>query len=333
MALTDLPAHRRPDGTFCNPPGSPPREAGAAEVFRFLRGRVFDKDRIETPSGHLLEAEAVRRGLLSAPNPSVTWLGHAAFLIRLGGKVALTDPFLGDTAGPAGFGPRRHVPPALAVDALPPIDLLLISHDHYDHLDLPTLKALAGKADIDVVVPLGLGERLRRLGYAKVQELDWWQAWHADGLAIRLLPAVHSSGRGLFDRNRTLWGSFGLEAEDARLSFSGDTAYGAVFREIGARAGPFDLAMVGIGAYEPRRIMKPVHAAPEEAVKILRDIRARRGIGMHWGTIRLSAEPDFEAPGRFTAAARAQGYGEENAVILKIGETLAVGARAAVTAG
>ena len=326
-----MPQHHGSDGRFHNPPGSPPRKAGFGDMLRFFARMWREGSAVENPPGHALEPDAVQVAVRRAPNPSVTWLGHAAFLVRTAGKVVLTDPFLGENAGPGRYGPRRHVPPAVPAGELPAVDVLLLSHNHYDHLDRPTLKILASNERTEVVVPLGLAATMRGLGFANVHELDWWQDRSFDGLRVQLLPAVHFSGRGLFDRNRTLWGSFGLFADDARLWFSGDTASGAVFREIGERAGPFDLGMVGIGAYEPQLIMKSSHATPEEAVGILRDVRASRGIGMHWGTIKLTTEDPFEAPVRFKAAAREQGYGEENALILKIGETLPLAEKSRAT--
>ena len=323
-----MAAHHGPDGRFRNPPGSPRSQAGARDMLRFFADMWREGSTVANPPGHALDPAAVLAATVGAPNPSVTWLGHAAFLIRSAGKVVLTDPFLGETAGPAilgrHFGPRRHVPPAIAAPDLPPIDILLLSHNHYDHLDVPTLKTLAANPATQVLVPLGLGRMMQKLGFARVQELDWWDERSFGGLDIRFLPAVHFSGRGPFDRKKTLWGSFGLYADDARIWFSGDSATGEVFKEIGQKAGPFDLGLVGIGAYEPRHIMQASHATPEEAVGMLRAIRARRGIGMHWGTIKLTTEDPFEAPARFKAAARDQGYGEDNALILKIGETLAL---------
>lgn len=331
-----MPAHHGPDGRFRNPPGSPRSNADFGDMLRFFRQMWREGSAVPNPPGHAPDQAAVRATALAAPNPSVTWLGHAAFLIRSAGKLVLTDPFLGEVAGPRilgrYFGPSRHVPPAIAAEDLPPIDIVLLSHNHYDHLCVPTLKRLARNPATEIVVPLGLGAMMAKLGFARVHELDWWQERSFDGLTVRLLPAVHFSGRGPFDRKKTLWGSFGLHADDARIWFSGDSATGEVFKEIGEKAGPFDLGLVGIGAYEPQHIMQASHATPEEAVGMLRDVGARRGIGMHWGTIKLTTEDPFEAPTRFRAAARAQGYGEENAVILKIGETLALKEPQAVAA-
>ncbi len=270
------------------------------------------------PTSHVASAdERARQAQL--PEPSVTWLGHAAFLLRLGGITVLTDPYLSDVAGPAGLGPRRFVAPALSAEQLPPADVIIVSHNHYDHLDHEALKAYPHKQGVEVIVPLGVGGMFRKLGYAQVRELDWWEAWTVGAMKVTALPAIHFSGRGMFDRNRSLWASFAIEAAGKKIWFGGDTALGPVFDEIGRKAGPFDLALVPIGAYAPRSIMQAVHANPEEAVAIARAIQAKRAVGMHWGTIRLTSEDPFEPPRRFLAAANPL-FGE-NAWILKIGET------------
>lgn len=326
MTKPGAPAHHLANGKFRNPPGSPQRIASFGDMTRFLFNQTFVVDSPPVPAGHVLAQDAVAAQLTAAPNPSVTWLGHASFIVRIGGKIVLTDPFLGDKAGPLGLGPRRYVAPALSAAALPRADVMLVSHNHYDHLDARTIEAYPYKDDTQVIVPLGLGAFFTGRGYTRVMEHDWWDAWEADGLKITTLPAVHFSGRGLGDRNRTLWASFAIVAGDESVWFSGDTARGDVFEEIGRRVGPFDLALVGIGAYEPRKIMQSSHATPEEAVGIARAVGARAAVGMHWGTIMLTPEDPFEAPRRFRRAAEDQGYGADNAWILKIGETRSFGA-------
>lgn len=317
----DTPQHHLKDGTFENAPGSPERDFSFGTMASFLWDRMTDgATHVPGPEIQMASAEAAQ-GLSRASNPSVTWLGHASFLIRLDGKTVLTDPYLGDVAGPVGIGPKRFAPPPMAAEELPPIDILILSHNHYDHLDLPTIEKIPGKERTHVFVPLGLSRYFVDAGYTNVVEMDWWQSETVGSIEIQALPAVHFSGRGLFDRNRTLWASFAIRSADLKLWFSGDTAPGAVFEEIGQRAGPFDLAMVGIGAYEPRAIMKSSHATPEEAVDIVRAVRADKAIGMHWGTVKLTPEDPFEAAPRFKTAARESGYGEDNAWIMKIGET------------
>ena len=315
------PAHHEADGSFTNPPGSPIRDAGFSDMFRFLARQILSTPEPEIPQDHVLDSATVSAQIAKADNPSVTWLGHAAFIIRSGGKIILTDPYLDKAAGPWGFGPQRFIPSALSAEELPKADLMLISHNHYDHLDAKTIDAYKWKEDTQIIVPLGLGKFFRKRGYLKVLEQDWWDETRLDELKITTLPAVHFSGRGIGDRNKTLWASFAIESQDGKIWFSGDTARGEIFKEIGERTGPFDTALVAIGAYEPRKIMQNVHVTPEEAVEISKTIGAKVAIAMHWGTIMLTPENPFDAPRRFRQAAKDQGFGEENAWIMKIGET------------
>ena len=319
VAGPDLrPAHHRPGGGFRNPPGSPPRRARLRDYLKFL---LWDMRVAKLPPVPADLALPGRPDLAALGEQELCWLGHACFALRLGGKLVLTDPYLSAAAGPFGLGPRRFLPAALPAADLPRLDLIVISHNHYDHIDTRALQAYRWRSETPVVCPLGVGKLLRRQGYAQVIELDWWQDWQLDGLTVTALPAVHFSGRGPFDRDRTLWASMALSGGGKKVWFSGDTGYGAIFREIGERAGPFDLAMVGIGAYEPRIIMEASHATPEEGVQIARDIGAAKAIGMHWGSIMLTPEDPFEAPERFRRAALEQQYGEHNAWVLKVGET------------
>lgn len=318
--VQDRPPHHLPGGRFRNPPGSPRQTATLRDFLRFL---LWDMRRAQVPELPLELVSDQPLDLAALPDNHVAWLGHACFALRIGGALVLTDPFLSRTAGPVGLGPKRFVAPATAAADLPRLDAIAISHNHYDHLDTGALAAYRWRKETPVFCPLGLAGALRNLGFADVRELDWWQSSSVSGLAITALPAVHFSGRGLFDRNRTLWASFSLASSSRQVWFGGDTAPGDIFHEIGERVGPFDLALVGIGSYEPRSIMQVSHATPEEAIGIVRQLRAKRAIGMHWGTIMLTPENPFEAPERFRRAALEQQYGEANAWILRIGETRA----------
>ncbi|MFM7348315.1 MAG: MBL fold metallo-hydrolase [Erythrobacter sp.] len=312
-----LPSHHKPGGGFRNPPGSPPYRATFRDFLKFL---LWDMRRAKLPPVPEGLAAAETPDLAALEDNQIAWLGHACFAMRIGGKLVLTDPYLSRNAGPFGLGPKRFLPPAVGAGELPRLDLIVISHNHYDHVDTQALSAYRWRTETPVVCPLGVGPLLRRQGFAEVVELDWWES-HAFGeVVVTVLPAVHFSGRGPFDRNRTLWASMAFASRERKVWFGGDTGYGAVFREIGARAGPFDLALVGIGAYEPRIIMQASHATPEEAVSIARDIGAEAAVGMHWGSIMLTPEDPFEAPARFRRAALEQQYGEANAWIMQVGE-------------
>ena len=286
----------------------------------FLRFLLLDMRRAKLPPLPPGLVAPAPPDLAALGENQLAWLGHACFAFRMADKLVLTDPYLSRTAGPFGLGPKRFLDAAVQAEALPRLDLIAISHNHYDHLDTRALGAYCYRAETPVVCPLGLAPLLRRQGFNEVIELDWWQDWRLDDLAVTCLPAVHFSGRGLGDRNRTLWASFAFASPTNKLWFGGDSAPGEVFREIGARAGPFDLALVGIGAYTPRAIMQASHATPEEAIGIARDIGAKAAVGMHWGSIMLTPEDPFEAPGRFKRAALEQQYGEDNAWVMQVGE-------------
>jgi L-ascorbate metabolism protein UlaG (beta-lactamase superfamily) len=321
-AAADRPSHHSGLG-FQNPAGSPERLKRRNRLLKFLwRQRIHARTHV-APDGYVLPIETVLAGIdAAAGQDSVTWLGHAAFLIRIGGQTVLIDPFLSDYASPVqGVGPRRFTPPGLPAAALPPIDLLLVSHNHYDHLDSKTIAALPNKGRIRVVVPLGLARFFGLRGYRSVTELDWHHHTTVGPLKITAVPAIHRSARSLVDRNRTLWAGFIIESAERRLYFGGDTGYGAVFRETGRHYGPFDLAMLGIGCYAPRAAMHMNHANPEEAIQIALDLGARHVVGMHWGTIVMTTEPPFEPPERFRTAADRAGLAPEAAWLMKVGET------------
>jgi N-acyl-phosphatidylethanolamine-hydrolysing phospholipase D len=251
-------------------------------------------------------------------------------LLQHGGLNVLTDPVFSARAFPVQWmGPRRLMDPGLALDALPPLDVVLVSHNHYDHLDRPAVKRIARAHPAATwIVPLGLGSYIRPWGARKIIELDWWQEITTRGLRVTATPARHFSARRLGDRNRTLWCGFALELDALRVWFAADTAYHPEFGEIGARGGPFDLVMVPIGAYDPRWFMERVHVDPEEAVRIYQDVIAEHPgharplmLGIHWGTFRLTDEPVEEPPRRTLAHWRACGLDEERLWIARFGET------------
>ena len=318
-----LPQHHRKNGTFRNPAGSPVREAPLSEYLKFFARRVRSNfSRLRPPIGHVLpREEAVRQLHELRSRDTVTWLGHAAFLLRMGGKSILIDPYLSETAGPGPFGPRRFAPPGLTLEYLPPIDVLLISHNHYDHLAGATIARIPNKEHLHVVVPLRLGDYFIRRGFRNVLELDWHAEKSMDALRITSLPSVHWSKRGFADENDSLWTGYVIEATGIKVYYSGDTGYGKIFKELGDRHGPFDLSLIGIGAYEPRSIMRASHATPEEAVQIARDMQSDNILGMHCGTVIPSDEPPFEPPERFHAAALDAGFTPSQIWRLAIGET------------
>jgi L-ascorbate metabolism protein UlaG (beta-lactamase superfamily) len=222
-----------------------------------------------------------------------TWVGHATFVLQTASATILTDPIFSGRASPLSWmGPRRVIPPGVAFDAVPKVDLVLLSHDHYDHCDMPTLRRLARRDNPMVIAPLGHRSLLKAAGLGNVIELDWWEshAW-GPGTDVTLVPARHWSRRQPFGTNTRLWGGFMIKAAGRLVYFAGDSGYDeGLFTEIGRRCGSPDLALIPIGAYEPRWFMGSAHMNPQEAVRVHGDVGARRSIAMHWGTFQLTDE-------------------------------------------
>lgn len=262
-----------------------------------------------------------------AGTPTVTWVGHATVLVQMENLTFLTDPIWSNRASPARwFGPNRFVKPGLSIKDLPAIDFVLISHNHYDHLDLPTLRKLAKRsADTKFFVPLGNAALLRKNGIDRVQELDWGETVNVGDATIHCLPSQHWSKRSLTDTDKALWSSWAVIGAKRRFYFAGDTGYFKGFSEIGEKLGPFDLAAMPIGAYEPNAMMRASHLNPEEAFQASVDLKAKRALAIHFGTFNLSDEPLSEPPLRFSAAAEQaepdSGVDRTSAWIMNIGET------------
>lgn len=260
---------------------------------------------------------------------AATWIGHASVLLQVDGLNILTDPVFSDRASPLSWiGPKRKTPPALALAELPPIDVVIVSHNHYDHLDLPTLQALnqqAGGPPL-FLMPLGVGDWLRRQGIANVRQLDWWQSISLRSSVLHFVPVQHWSARGLFDRFETLWGGWVIESAEGerrlKIFFTGDTGYSRDFTDIHRRFGDMDLAMIPIGAYEPRWFMRHQHVDPAEAVQIHLDLRAARSLGIHWGAFELTDEALDEPPRALRQALHARAIDTRRFVTLPPGGTL-----------
>ncbi len=307
---------------FHNPPGGPSQKHGFFAMLRFVIHQIFRK-KSAIPQDFVIPKEQVLQEYQKLQHENtMTWLGHAAVLLKLGGKTILVDPYLTDYASPiVGVGPKRYTPPGMSISDLPPIDIVVVTHDHFDHLDLRTLAVLPNKAAIQVVVPLKVGKFFSQLGYTQIQELDWHQLWEWQGISIRALPSYHFSKRNLFTRNTTLWVNYAITWQDKKIYFCGNSAYGSVFLDLGRDYGPFDYAFLSVGAYEPLEIMMTAHVTPELAVRIAEDLRAKTLVPIHWGTVVLSEEPEFEPPERFRRAALQANFPAENIWALKIGET------------
>ncbi len=317
------PAPRDADGLFRNEAGELPR-AGPGVTLPFFLRRIGTSltGRSGAPPWIGNDGAFLRENATHSA-PTATWVGHSTLLVQLDHVTFLTDPIWSDSASPLrGLGPRRFVAPGISLDALPPIDFVLISHNHYDHLDLPTLRALADRSPATrFFVPLGNAELLRDAGISAVEELDWGgRAAHRD-LVIHCLPSQHWSRRGPFDGRSALWAAWAVVGPGRRFYFAGDSGYFGGFARAGEALGPFDLAAVPIGAYQPEEMMRPSHLDPEQAVRAGRELAARRLVAIHFGTFDLSDEPLDEPPRRFRAAARDAGIADEDAWVLAIGET------------
>jgi L-ascorbate metabolism protein UlaG (beta-lactamase superfamily) len=270
-----------------------------------------------------VDEPAQRPPALEAATAVITFIGHATFLIQTPAGNLLTDPMYSQRAGPLNFlGPRRVRQPAVRFDDLPAISTVLLSHNHYDHCDLRTLRKISERFNPLVVTPLGNGRLLRSAGFRRIEELDWWQEAAGCGLPITLTPAQHFSARTAFDQNRALWGGFAITVNHLRILFAGDTGYSGHFQDIGKRLGTVDLALLPIGAYEPRWFMQPIHMNPKEAVQAHIDLGARASLGMHFGTFRLAAEGIDEPVHALAEACRASNVSPAQFRTLTFGESV-----------
>ncbi len=302
-AFSASPQH---DGEHFRNVAPRPRE-GLGKTLRIAWNVLFNKPAGTAPTGALPVDPLTRAQLDAAPDRSLYRLGHSTLLLKLRGRFWLTDPVFSERASPfRHIGPKRFHAPPIALDDLPPLAGVVLSHDHYDHLDRDTVLALAAKTDV-FLTPLGVGERLIEWGIAadKVRQFDWWQGAQIDGIAFTATPAQHFSGRSLFDGNSTLWASWVIVDDDLRVFFSGDTGYFDGFKAIGERFGPFDVTFVETGAYDAQ--WPYVHMQPDETVQAHLDLRGRWLMPVHNGTFDLALHRWEEPFERVMGLAAAQG--------------------------
>jgi N-acyl-phosphatidylethanolamine-hydrolysing phospholipase D len=341
-AMKNGKAHHGPHGFRNNYVGSVTKSLG--EVLRWQWARIRNGlppdpqapiPQVTADLGFLLRNAAAGTAMVR----TVTWIGHATTLVQAGGLNVLTDPAFSRRASPVQFaGPRRAQEPGIALRQLPHIDVVVISHNHYDHLDRNSIQALArqpGGSPL-FLVPLGLKAWLARLGVGRALELDWWEHHDFAGVEFHFTPVQHWSGRSLRDRNKTLWGGWAVFAVDFHWYFSGDTGYSPDFvdtrqrfaeRQTVQRGGGFDVALIAVGACEPRWFMQPQHVDPAEALQIHLDLGAKHSVGIHWGTFSLSDEP-LDHPIKALAEARlARAVPPERFRLLAIGATCRLPAR------
>ena len=319
------PYHHLPDGTFRNPEGSPKRDNNFKWSFRVFNEKKKNLD-MTVPQEHVVEKTKVLSDLERFKDDDyIGWIGHATFLIKLGNTTIITDPVFSKNAGPLIFGPKRFTEPALNLNEIPKTDLFLLTHNHYDHQDMSTIRRYPYK-DSKVLVPLKLGKYFTRYRFKDVNEMDWYEEIKVNNdLKVTFLPAVHWSKRSLTDTNKTLWGNFLIEYKDKKIFFACDTGVGNIYKELGNKFGPIDLTLINIGAYNfypmmPYKDKSAYHTNPEEALSIAQDLKSKKVLGTHWGTFVLSLEPIMEPPVRFKDNAEKYGFKKEEAIVFKIGE-------------
>lgn len=335
---SQVPAHHDPAGGFRNPwPLPVSARHGLGTFLRWRWERQRDGVVAPPPPAALRRAQpAPARPRAGAGEIRLTWVGHSTFLIQVGRYNLLTDPIWSRRASPVSWaGPARFVPPGLAFDDLPPIDAVLISHDHYDHLDRPTVRRLQRRfgAGLQWVTPLGFARWLQPLGIERVTELDWWQTTSVFGpgasLTVTAAPARHWCRRSPWSGGARLWASFAIRGSGGEgIYFGGDSGYFPEYPRIGARLGPFQAILLPIGAYAPRWFMQPFHMNPEETVRAYRELGGGHLVAMHWGTFRLSDEPLLEPPQLLTAAWDEAGLPPGQCHVLAHGATLSLPSRA-----
>ena len=322
-SMEKKPYHHLPDGTFRNPEGSPKRDSNVKWSYKIFNAER-KKIKIDFPEDHIVPRDKVLKDLLQNKDSDyIVWIGHATFLIKLGDTTIITDPVFSKNTGPLTFGPKRYVDPAIKLDEVPKTDLLLLTHNHYDHLDASAIRNFPHK-NTKVLLPLKLSKYFKR--FKDVNELDWYDEIQVNkDIKVTLLPAVHWSKRSLWDTNKTLWGNFLIEYKGKKILFASDTGYGNIYKELGNKYGPIDVTFINIGAYNfypmmPVKDKSIFHTNPEEALQIGKDLNSKKVVGMHWGTVVLSLEPIMEPPKRFKDSAKDFGYSKDDAIIFKIGE-------------
>ncbi|MCM2464440.1 hydrolase [Pseudomonas sp. CG7] len=304
LSTDSPPAHdssRQEQGKYRNHAYTP-RE-GFGTTLRIIWNMIFHKPHSTRPAGAIDVRPLTRAALLAAPNHSVFRLGHSTVLLKLRDKFWLTDPVISERASPVQWaGPKRFHQPPISLDELPPIEAVILSHDHYDHLDHQAILKLATTTR-HFLAPLGVGDTLVKWGVdaSKVRQLDWWQGTEVDGIEFIATPSQHFSGRGLFDSNSTLWASWVMIDGATRIFFSGDTGYFEGFKRIGEQYGPFDLTLMETGAYNVD--WPHVHMQPEQTLQAHIDLKGRWLLPIHNGTFDLAMHAWYEPFDRILALA------------------------------
>jgi L-ascorbate metabolism protein UlaG (beta-lactamase superfamily) len=292
------------------------------KTFGQLMTWVLDGEK--SPEKVEIESSTQWQELAPTQTNYAVWIGHATYLINNGDINILTDPIFSKRASPVGFaGPKRMIPPAMTLNDLPKIDAVVVSHNHYDHLDIWSLKKLFKlNSETIFMVPAGDKKRLVKAGIRNIIEMNWWDIFRVSNTEFHFTPVQHWSKRGLFDRNKSLWGGWFIKSNDLSLYHAGDTGYSSDFKTTYERLGAPDYSFIPIGAYDPRWFMKDSHVNPEEAVQIALDLKTPHSFGMHWGTFTLTDEPVLEPPARLKEALKKQNLESDFFISPKPGEIL-----------
>ena len=300
-------------------------EHGFADFLRWKSGLVPDEELAITHAQmipYVPDIVAPDYQRIDHPDPAkiqITWIGHSTFLIQVEGINILTDPIFNSKSSPLGIGFKRRSPPGIPFDRLPPIHAVLISHNHYDHLDLYTVKKLGNKPKY--FVPLKLGQWFHDQKITNYVEMDWWDTSMFKGIRIVSVPSQHFSRRGVFDGNKTLWTGWVLETKRGKIFFAGDTGYSPHFKAIREKLGPMRLALLPIGSYRPRWFMKTIHMDPPDAIAAHKDLQAKQSIAMHWGTFYIADEPLGEPPLYLKKVMKEAAISDDSFLVMKFGET------------
>jgi len=314
--------HHTADG-FRNPPDSPERVRRPGRFFSFIWKRMTeDTGAIQLPENHVVPPQEALAQFKAAPeNARITWIGHAAFLIGWNGLNILSDPHFSERSSPVSFaGPKRYSPPGLKVDDLPKVDVIIISHNHYDSFDEDSMRALSRHSpEALVLTPLGLERITREWGFKNTKDMDWYDRHTVGDVTFMATPAIHRANRGVFDVNETLWAGFTLESKGKKIWFVGDTGMGPVFeREVKNRIAPVDISLTPVGAFLPRGVMQAVHTSPEEGLELAKMMGSKTAIGAHWGTFPLGADNPLQA----IEQVKKSNIKDMNKIMMQIGQTL-----------
>lgn len=310
--------HHTPEG-FRNVPASPHKSFWDVLKWRFNSKKGFPKP----PANSLPQIQTDLAKLFSSKENWITWVGHSTSLIQMEGKILLTDPQFSQRSSPVSFaGPKRYMPTPFPIESIPKVDYVLISHDHYDHLDDTSIRKITKLfPEATIFTPLGYKKWLQARGVKKFVELDWWEEYKVDDFVIACVPAKHWTKRTPWDDNRKLWSGWVVAHPKMRFYFAGDTGFEDHFKNIGEKYGPFDLAAIPIGAYEPRWFMKHSHIDPTEAAQAHKMLRSKMSVGIHWGTFVLSDEAYRQPPQDLAAALKEKNIPAEIFTTLQHGET------------